>query len=159
MAGQHKSNDPTGTTHTERRGLLQLDRSYEVGNAGRESQPFRGWLAGGFVPDHFGLRATNQLEVKWGQHLAGEGQAEWTLNRTATTISILLRGRDMVSFPDGDVLLEHEGDYVAWGPGVPHRWHALADSVVLTIRWPSVAGDSIPVSDEALAAWQAKRVE
>lgn len=142
-----------------RHGALQLERSYEFGNAAQESQSFRGWFVGGFIPDYLGLRATDQIEVKWGEHEAGERQVEWSLNRTATTISILLRGRDQISFPDGDVLLEQEGDYAIWGPGVPHRWHAFVDSVVLTVRWPSVAADSVIVSGGDVPSWQAEPTE
>jgi hypothetical protein len=27
-----------------------------------------------------------------------------------------------------------------WGEGVDHSWHAEEESVVLTVRWPSVPG-------------------
>lgn len=140
----------------EQTGTLQVDRSHETGNAATESQPFRGWFVGRFVPERFGLRATENIEVKWGAHEAGERQTEWSLNRTATTISILLRGRDKISFPDGDAVLEQEGDYVIWGPGIPHRWHALTDCVVLTVRWPSVLDDAIIVSDDEVASYVPK---
>jgi quercetin dioxygenase-like cupin family protein len=36
------------------------------------------------------------------------------------------------------VLLEREGDYVMWGAGVDHTWRAEEDSIVITIRWPSL---------------------
>lgn len=155
MEHQHRSN---GTNHpiSGRNGILHIERSHEIGNAAAESEPFRGWFVGRFVPDDLGLRATDQLEIKWGVHEAGDRQEEWSLNRTATTISILLRGRDRISFPDRDVLLEQEGDYAIWGPGVPHRWHALAHSTVLTVRWPSERNDSITVSDDDVAAYLAE---
>jgi quercetin dioxygenase-like cupin family protein len=41
------------------------------------------------------------------------------------------------------VLLERQGDYVVWGPGVDHSWRAEEESVVLTVRWPSVAGYAV----------------
>lgn len=158
MDNQRQSDSTTHASapRTGRTGTLQIDRSHETGNAARESQPFRGWFLGQFVPEQLGLRATDQVEVKWGVHEAGERQAEWSLNRTATTISILLRGRDRISFPDGDVLLEREGDYVIWGPGVPHRWHALAHSVVLTVRWPSARDDAVLVSEDDVVSYLAE---
>ena len=35
-----------------------------------------------------------------------------------------------------------QGDYAVWGPGIDHSWEALADSVVITVRWPSSTGSS-----------------
>ena len=43
------------------------------------------------------------------------------------------------------VLLEREGDYALWPPGVAHDWLAEEASVVVTVRWPSLPGDSRPV--------------
>jgi hypothetical protein len=34
--------------------------------------------------------------------------------------------------------LEKEGDYVVWGPGIDHCWQAEKDSIVITVRWPSI---------------------
>ncbi len=39
---------------------------------------------------------------------------------------------------EGVVTLARQGDYAVWGPGIDHSWEALADSVVITVRWPSV---------------------
>jgi hypothetical protein len=30
------------------------------------------------------------------------------------------------------------GDYVVWAPGVSHTYRAEVDSVVITVRWPSL---------------------
>ncbi|GAA2918135.1 hypothetical protein GCM10011428_37800 [Streptomyces violaceus] len=38
----------------------------------------------------------------------------------------------------GSVTLEKQGDYMVWGPGIDHSWQAEDDSVVVTVRWPSV---------------------
>jgi hypothetical protein len=41
------------------------------------------------------------------------------------------------------VLLERAGDYALWPPGIAHRWRIeLPDTIVLTVRWPSRAGDA-----------------
>ena len=37
-------------------------------------------------------------------------------------------------------------DYLIWGKGVDHSWVAEEESVVLTVRWPSVPGYAVPHS-------------
>jgi hypothetical protein len=48
--------------------------------------------------------------------------------------------------PDGDV--RHSRDVeIKWGvhaAGVDHSWRAEQESVVMTVRWPSVAGYKVP---------------
>ncbi len=121
------------------------------GNAADEGER-RGWFLGHFVDDPAGLRATLEVEARWGTHPAGEEKPSWTLNAEATTVSILVRGRFRIRFPAGDVLLSKEGDYALWAPGVPHHWIAEEDSVVLTIRWPSRPGDSRALESPQAAA-------
>jgi len=41
------------------------------------------------------------------------------------------------------VVLEQQGQYVLHGPGIPHKSEALEDSIILTIRWPSVPNDRV----------------
>lgn len=130
---------------------LDLDRDVRIGNAAAEGPSHRGWFLGHFLQERQDPRWTKDVELKWGHHAAGERQEEWTINRQATTLSILISGRDRISFPDRDVLLCRPGDYVIWAPGVPHRWRAEEESVVLTVRWPSVSGDSIVVARDAIA--------
>jgi quercetin dioxygenase-like cupin family protein len=57
-----------------------------------------------------------------------------------TALLVLISGRFRVELPDRSVLLERPGDYVVWGHGVDHTWWADEESVVLTVRWPSVPG-------------------
>jgi quercetin dioxygenase-like cupin family protein len=38
----------------------------------------------------------------------------------------------------GDHALEKEGDYAVWGPGIDHSWKAEEDSILITVRWPSI---------------------
>jgi hypothetical protein len=33
------------------------------------------------------------------------------------------------------VVLRRQGDYVAWGPGLFHRWHCDTRCTILTLRW------------------------
>lgn len=51
---------------------------------------------------------------------------------------ILVSGRFYVNLTVGKVLLERQGDYAVWGPGIDHSWKAEDDSVVITVRWPSL---------------------
>ncbi|HEX6289062.1 MAG TPA: hypothetical protein VFZ66_07715 [Herpetosiphonaceae bacterium] len=87
----------------------------------------RGWFVGHFMGLPGAPLHSSEVESKWGDHPAGQTGATWSAN-DATTISILVRGRFRISFPDRDVLLEHEGDFVLWGPHVPHSWRAEARS-------------------------------
>lgn len=58
-------------------------------------------------------------------------------DETATTLCMLIRGRFRLHLSTGEYLLTNEGDYLMWGPGIGHLWHAEDDSIVLPIRWPS----------------------
>ena len=63
-------------------------------------------------------------------------------NQNGTTISILIEGSLKVTFHvDGaeqEVTLRTRGDYVAFGPEVVHSWEAVGDTIVLSVRFPSV---------------------
>ena len=114
-----------------------------TGNAADESSAYRGWFLGHFLAPPDDPRSTPDVELKWSTYAAGEARSGWALNREATTISILIQGRFRTQFRDRSVLLEIPGDYVLWLPGVAHCWLAEEDSTVLTVRFPSIAGDSV----------------
>ncbi len=111
-----------------------------MGNAAIDGAAFRGWFVGQFVPPELGLRATEGVEVKWQRHTCGEVRPEWGVNAAATSLSVLVQGAIRLEFEDGrEVLLNQPGDYALWAPGVVHRWRIeQEDTVVLTVRWPSV---------------------
>jgi len=112
-----------------------------TGNAERDGAAHRGWFIGHFVES--GARHSDEVEVKWGVHALHETRSQWSLNAQATTLSVLLRGRFRLYFRDEETLLSEPGDYALWGLGVEHRWRSEADAtVVLTMRWPSRAGDA-----------------
>ena len=115
------------------------------GNTQVEGASRRGWFLGHFITPTDDPRSTNALEVKWAVHKAGEGRTQWATNVEATTLSILIKGRFRLQFPEQEILLSHEGDYVLWCPGVPHSWCAEDDSTILTVRWPSKSEDSVEV--------------
>lgn len=99
----------------------------------------RGWLLGHFKEVH-DPRHTRAVEVKWGIHPRGDERLEWVKGEQRTALLVLVSGRFRVDFPERSVVLEKQGDYVVWGRGVDHSWYAEEESVVLTVRWPSVAG-------------------
>ncbi len=109
-----------------------------VGNADDDGPAHRGWLVGHFAGRPDAPTRTEAVEVKWGVHPAGERRVVAAVNATATSLSLLVRGRFRLGFPDRDIVLEREGDYALWPPGVAHDWLAEEDSVVVTIRWPSL---------------------
>lgn len=122
----------------------------ETGNAGSDGCRVsrHGWFGGHFMENRSVLQSCD-VEIKWGVHAAGNSKDRFVVNRYARTVSVLVRGRSRLFFRQGksrrEVVLEREGDYVAWDAGLPHRWIADQDSVVLTVRWPSVPGDQVPI--------------
>jgi quercetin dioxygenase-like cupin family protein len=116
-------------------GDLLVTQAWSHGNAKADSQHDRGWLVGHFVPE--GIRSTGDVEIKWGIHPAGDKRAEWTHDDQRTTFVVLVEGEFRVDLTEGSTVLSTQGDYAMWGPGVDHSWEALADSVVITVRWPS----------------------
>ena len=83
------------------------------------------------------------VELKWAIHPDGERRrGAAAANGHATTISVLIHGALRATFHiDGTphvVTLQKEGDYVIFGPDVVHSWEALGDTVVLSVRFPSI---------------------
>lgn len=114
-----------------------------TGNAGADAAVDRGWLLGHFKSAD-DPRHSDAVEIKWGVHQSGEERAEWVRGDTRTALLILVSGSFRVVFPDRTALLDRQGDYVLWGSGVEHSWFAATESVVLTVRWPSVPGYAVP---------------
>jgi quercetin dioxygenase-like cupin family protein len=87
------------------------------------------------------------VEIKWGVHPRGDTRAQWVRGEKRTALQVLVSGRFRVDFPGRSVMLERQGDYVVWGEGVDHSWVAEEESVVLTVRWPSLPGYAVPTAD------------
>jgi mannose-6-phosphate isomerase-like protein (cupin superfamily) len=113
------------------------------GNAAIEGANRWGWFIGHFITPDDDPRSTKDVEVKWGVHKAGDKRTQWAINHQAATLSILISGKFRLQFEDQEIVLEREGDYVLWCAGEPHCWVAETECTILTVRWPSVPGDSV----------------
>jgi glyoxylate utilization-related uncharacterized protein len=114
-----------------------------VGNAGADGARNSGWLLGHFMPD--GPLHSSDVEVKWGVHPRGDRRAAWATEEVRTALLVLIRGEFHIELRDRTVLLREPGDYVVWGPGEDHSWLSpVEDTVVLTVRWPSLPGWRLP---------------
>jgi hypothetical protein len=110
--------------------------AWHVGRAAVDSEDHRGWFVGHFMDDD--LHRSQDVEIKWGIHPSGDQRAEWQDDEYRTTVLLLVKGRFRITLSAASHILEHEGDYAMWGPGVGHSWEAEEDSVVITVRWPSI---------------------
>jgi hypothetical protein len=117
-------------------------KPFYFGNAKADQVRGSGWFVGQFVPAELGLRRQTDVELKWGVHPDGEKRPEPWANRNGTTISVLIEGSLKMTFHiDGtqqEVTLRTKGDYVAFGPEVVHSWEVVGDTIVLSVRFPSV---------------------
>ncbi len=107
------------------------------GNVSAISAATRGWFVGHFMPGEANPLRSEAVEMKWFTHAKGETRAEWAPGNPVKTLNLLIRGRFVLRFPDEEVLLAREGDFVLFGPGVPHSFRSELESLVLTVRWPS----------------------
>jgi len=116
--------------------------NWHVGNAAVDGNSSRGWLIGHFLDTSDDVRASEAVEVKWGTHQAGEGRDAWHTDEQRTTVLMLVKGRFRLDLSVGTFVLQEEGDYAVWGPGIDHSWRAEKDSIVITIRWPSLSSQT-----------------
>lgn len=72
----------------------------QTGNAAIDSQDTRGWLIGNFIDEKFGLRHTDDVELKWGVQAAGSAREEWVTGENRTAIGILISGTFEMEFRD-----------------------------------------------------------
>ena len=109
-----------------------------TGNARADASDNKGWLLGHFkAPDD--VRHSEDVEIKWGIHPRGDERPEWVAAEQRTAMLLLVSGRFHVELPGRSILLAEQGDYLVFH-GISHSWHAEEDSVVLTVRWPSIPG-------------------
>ena len=113
--------------------------SWYTGNANDDGEKYRGWLVGHFVAEG-DIRTSDAVEVKWGVHPAGQDRPDgWSVGEMRSTAIILVSGRMRTELSDGGTaVLDRPGDYMVWGPGIDHTWRAEEDTVLITVRWPSL---------------------
>jgi hypothetical protein len=107
------------------------------GNAVEASKGTRGWFVGHFISGADNPLRSEDVELKWYTHARGETREQWAPANDVRTLNVLIRGRFALLFPDREVLLEKEGDFVLFGPGVGHSYRSEEESLILTVRWPS----------------------
>lgn len=122
---------------------MPVDDMVYVGKAGPDAALDSGWLLGHFK-DADDPRHSEDVEIKWGVHPVGDRRAQWARGEKRTALLVLISGRFHVELPDRTVVLTRQGDYIVWGRGVDHSWYAEEESVVLTVRWPSIPGYLVP---------------
>jgi hypothetical protein len=113
-----------------------------VGNAAADAPGNRGWLLGHFRPS-VDARHSDDVEVKWGSHPAGDQRPEWVAGERRSALVLLISGRLRVELPGRSVVLAEQGDYVVFH-GISHSWYAEEASVVVVVRWPSIRGYAAP---------------
>jgi mannose-6-phosphate isomerase-like protein (cupin superfamily) len=113
-----------------------------VGSAAVDGPLNGGWLLGHFMPTG-DIRRSDDVEIKWGVHPPGEERAQWVLQEERTSLHVLVSGRFRIEVPGRSVLLARPGDYVVLHR-VGHSWRAEEQSVLLSVRWPSVPGYAVP---------------
>jgi hypothetical protein len=111
--------------------------TWHFGSAAEDTAERRGWFIGNFMPDG-DVRCSSDVEVKWGSHPAGDEREAWHDDEARTTLLLLIEGRFRINLSVADHVLAHPGDYAMWGPGIGHSWRAEQDSIVVTVRWPSL---------------------
>ena len=114
------------------------------GNVAGASKDTRGWFLGHFMTGDDNPLQTSELELKWYTHAKGETRSEWAPGNSVKTLNILIRGHFVLLFPDREISLAEEGDYVLFGPGVAHSFRSERESLVLTVRWPSLPPNKSP---------------
>jgi quercetin dioxygenase-like cupin family protein len=114
-----------------------MSLSWRSGNAAQDGRETRGWIVGHFIDPGEGIRSSKGVEVKWGIHAPGDKRQNWAADDHQATLALLVQGSFRIDLTEASITLRKQGDYVVWRPGISHSWEALADSVVLTVRWPS----------------------
>lgn len=103
----------------------------------------KGWFVGHFMENGSPFKTIN-FEVKWHKLKKGEKDYRFGTQKTAKTLGILVYGKFQYIFPKEKIkkiTLKKEGDYCFYNSGVTHTWKALEDSLLFSMRWPSIPGD------------------
>lgn len=126
-----------------------MDKVFSGNLNNQDNSKTRGWFIGHFIKEPYQLRS-DKFEAKWGMHSKGEGSVIGEYNETAKTLGLLVQGKVKFNFPPSgkEIILKNVGDYVFYDARVPHKCEFLEDSIVLTLRWPSLQDDQVPYRDK-----------
>jgi hypothetical protein len=69
-----------------------MSGNWHSGNAAEDGRKTRGWILGHFIDPSQGVRSSNDVEVKWGIHPAGEKRHAWTADDQRTTLVLMVQG-------------------------------------------------------------------
>jgi hypothetical protein len=100
----------------------------------------RGWPLGVFVVDGDGVPLTDAFEISWRRLKAGEERAEWSVGGEGCAITLVIRGsHEFTVAPNGvdgetTTRVLDAGEAIFWENMVPHKWRAVTDNEVITIR-------------------------
>ena len=117
---------------------MKMETHLEFGNLYTKPEVKQHWVIGHFIDPSTPFYEKN-FSLKWSKLKKGESRTEPAFTAEAKTFDILVYGKHRVNFPDlnKSVLLNKEGDYVYFAPGVAHTWESLEDSLIVSLRWPS----------------------
>jgi hypothetical protein len=62
---------------------------------------------------------------------------------TAKTLDFLVSGKFEYFFPklNKKITLSKQGDYLFYDVGITHTWEVIKDTLLISVRWPSIPGD------------------
>ncbi len=105
-----------------------------------------GWFIGHFMPKDSEFRSED-FEIKWANCLKGWTKGVTEATKSSKTLRILISGMFRFRFPKEkkEIILKKEGDFIFFEPLIYYNSEALKDSVLLVIRWPSIADDKIKI--------------
>ncbi len=129
----------------------------ELGNAKEFDPSGTGWIVGYGdwlqcgSPTGSCLRYMNKhslahgISIKWMDHPKNDPKGSCKPVSEGRSISFLVsvKGKFRIKFCEDanfrgrveSFTLKKHGDFVAWGEGLYHRWHADEASTILTVRW------------------------
>ncbi|OHA26475.1 MAG: hypothetical protein A3C06_02770 [Candidatus Taylorbacteria bacterium RIFCSPHIGHO2_02_FULL_46_13] len=110
----------------------------EEGNVYTKPGVKKNWVMGHFIDPKTPFHQKD-FSLKWTKSKRGDSR-EQIGTCEAETLDILVYGKHKIDFPNlhKSVTLEKEGDYVYVGRNIAHTWETLEDSLIVTLRWPSV---------------------
>ncbi len=108
-----------------------------LGNTVIDGERKRGWFCGEFINPE-SICNDKVIETKWGIHKIGEC-CDWKSSTKSKTMAILLNGSFLIELRNSSYErryeLNNEGDYLVWDENYQHRWKAISNSKIITIRW------------------------